>query len=76
MANRTVTDSAGRIWTCTAAVVSAEAAAAPQGRDVMLSCGTSSVQQAVNVAVGWQWESMSSNGLARLINQVSPAPRT
>jgi hypothetical protein len=27
------------------------------------------------VIVGWQWERMSDNGLARIINLASPVPR-
>lgn len=75
MADRTVNDSAGRTWTCVAAPRSAEDGAAPQGRDVVLTCATPSVSEPVRITVGWQWEAMAENGLARLICQVSPAPR-
>lgn len=74
MADRTVTDSAGRMWTCAAAPV-AEGAATKQGRDVALTCATSSVSEPVRLTVGWQWESMSENGLARLLSQASPVAR-
>ena len=75
MANRTVTDSTGRIWTCATDVTGAEGAEAAQGRDVMLACATPSVADPVRLTVGWQWESMAPAGLARLINLASPAPR-
>ena len=70
-----VTDSAGRTWTCVPAPLGA-GVAARQGQDVMLSCTTASVSAPVAVKVGWQWETMSENGLARLINEVSPVPRS
>lgn len=74
MADRTVTDSAGRTWTC---VVDSEGEAqeASQGRDVVLSCETPSVAEPVKLTVGWQWESMAPAGLARLLTQASPVPR-
>lgn len=75
MTDRTVTDQAGREWTCTAATVGAPGDATAQGRDVVLSCATPSVSEPVSVTVGWQWERMSENGLARLISQTSPVPR-
>ena len=70
-----VTDSAGRTWTCVPAPLSAGEESARQGQDVMLSCTTDSVAAPVSVKVGWQWETMSENGLARLINAASPVPR-
>jgi hypothetical protein len=70
MADRTVTDVAGRTWTCVP-----EAATAAPGRDVVLTCQTPSVAAPVSVSVGWQWESISENGLARLIAKASPVPR-
>jgi hypothetical protein len=75
MTGRTVTDSAGRTWTCATETPGAEGTAAPQGRDVVLACVTPSVIDPVRITVGWQWESMAAPGLARLINQASPAPR-
>jgi hypothetical protein len=75
MADRTVTDSTGRTWTCATEVAGAEGEATPQGRDVVLACVTPSVSEPVRITVGWQWESMAAPGLARLINQASPAPR-
>lgn len=73
MADRTVTDSAGRTWTCATESTGGEGAA--QGRDVVLACVTPSVAEPVHVTVGWQWESMSAPGLARLITQASPVPK-
>jgi hypothetical protein len=73
MADRTVVDSAGRTWTC-AAPVGAENDQA-QGQDVVLTCRTPSVGDPVRITVGWRWESMAENGLARLISLKSPAPR-
>ncbi|HET7456994.1 MAG TPA: hypothetical protein VFJ74_05005 [Gemmatimonadaceae bacterium] len=79
MADRTVTDSAGRTWTCARQTENAGGAAAvgtsAQGRDVVLSCATESVAEPVRITVGWQWESIAAPGLARLIMQASPAPR-
>jgi hypothetical protein len=45
------------------------------GRDVALTCATPSVSEPVHIMVGWQWEGMSANGLARMISQASPVPR-
>jgi hypothetical protein len=74
MAVRTITDSAGRTWTC-APAADGDGSEPRQGKDVLLRCTTPSVTEPVEVRVGWQWESMSPNGLARLINDVSPVPR-
>ena len=73
--DRTVTDSAGRTWTCAAEPADGESADAAQGRDVVLACVTPSVGAPVRITVGWQWKSMAAPGLARLITQASPAPR-
>ena len=75
MAERTVTDSAGRTWTCATEPDGPEGAAVAQGRDVVLHCATPSVGEPVLVTAGWQWESMAAPGLARLIARASPAPR-
>ena len=75
MASRTVTDSAGRSWTCTSKSPAIEGSDAAQGRDVILSCETPSVAAPVQLTVGWQWERMAEPGLARLLTQSSPAPR-
>ena len=74
MATRTVTDSSGRTWTCATEGTVAEGVSA-QGRDVVLACATPSVTDPVELTVGWQWENMSSPGLARLVSQKSPVPR-
>jgi len=74
MAERTVTDSAGRTWTCTAESTGADGATA-QGRDVVLVCTSPDVEEPLHITVGWQWESMSAPGLARLITQASPVPK-
>ena len=71
MADRTVTDAAGRTWTCTAAP-SGDGA---QGQDVEITCVSTDVEEPVHLKVGWQWEKMAPNGLARLIANESPAPR-
>jgi hypothetical protein len=73
MTRRTVTDSAGRTWTCATEGKTGESA---EGRDVVLSCATASVGAPIALTVGWQWESMAASGLARLITQASPAPRS
>lgn len=75
MASRTVTDSAGRTWTCTSQATATEPSDAAQGRDVLLSCVTPAVADPVQLTVGWQWETMAAPGLARLLSQSSPPPR-
>jgi hypothetical protein len=75
MADRTVTDSAGRTWTCAALPSEAGEAASTLGRDVVVSCATPSVADPVRITVGWQWLSMSANGLARMVSLASPVPR-
>jgi hypothetical protein len=74
MANRTVTDTAGRTWICetTAPAVASDMA---MGRDIVLSCATPSVSEPVKLTVGWQWETMSPSGLARLLTKASPVPK-
>ena len=75
MADRTVTDSAGRTWTCAPAHLADGAPEPGLGRDVVLACSTDSVAEPVRVTVGWQWEAMAANGLARVVSQASPVPR-
>jgi hypothetical protein len=75
MADRTVTDAAGRIWTC-AAQPPTEGLAGRQGQDVVLMCATPSVAEPVRLTVGWQWEKMAPHGLARLISHASPVPKS
>ena len=48
---------------------------ARQGQDVSLSCETPSVTGAIQLMVGWQWQQMAPNGLARMIALASPLPR-
>jgi len=45
------------------------------GKDVLLTCTTPSVSDPVRLSVGWQWELISANGLARMIANASPIPR-
>ena len=71
MANRTVTDTSGREWLC----VSTPTAAEQMGKDVVVTCSTASVSEPVKLTVGWQWETISPNGLARMIALASPVPR-
>jgi len=75
MADRTVTDVSGRIWTCNSQLPS-QGEAGRQGQDVVIECATPSVLGPVQLTVGWQWEKMAPHGLARLISQASPAPRS
>lgn len=72
MADRTVTDSAGRTWTCATPVTSESVR---QGQDIVITCATPTVTSPIEITVGWRWEDMSENGLARLISQKSPVPR-
>jgi hypothetical protein len=62
--NRTVTDEEGRVWTC----IPGGAGAQKQGQDVVLTCTTPTVEEAIKITVGWQWERMAEKGLARLIS--------
>jgi hypothetical protein len=75
MIERTVTDSAGRTWTCTSTAVESLTDSASQGKDVIVSCVTPSVGSPVKLTVGWQWESMASPGFARMITLQSPVPK-
>jgi hypothetical protein len=75
MAGRTVTDSAGRTWTCVPAMVASSDETGPMGKDVALTCSTPSVVEPARVTVGWQWQTMSDNGLARIVSLASPVPR-
>ena len=75
MAGRTVTDSNGRTWTCIAEPPDSLDEAGPMGKDVVLSCSSPSVAEPMRVTVGWKWESMSDNGLARIVSLASPVPR-
>ncbi len=77
MAQRNVTDAAGRKWTCESAKIPVVdgVAARPVGLDVKLSCSTETVARPVSVTVGWEWEKMADNGLARMISLASPLPK-
>ena len=61
-ANRTVTDTEGRVWTCIPNITGGR-----RGQDVVLTCTTPSLAEPVTITVGWQWEKMAEGGLARLI---------
>lgn len=76
MTQRTVKDDAGRTWTCETvnARMGADGAAA-QGHDIELTCTTPGVKDPVTVRVGWGWETMADNGLARMIALASPAAK-
>jgi hypothetical protein len=71
MASRTVTDADGREWTCVPALTAAAGSAEPMGKDVVLTCTTPSVAEPVTLTVGWNWTSISPNGLARMITLAS-----
>ena len=73
MANRTVTDVDGREWMCVPTLTAAPGDAERIGKDVVLTCSTPSLGEAVTLTVGWQWETISPNGLARMIAQASDA---
>ncbi len=75
MATRTVTDVDGREWTCVPTLTAEPGSSEPMGKDVVLTCSTPSVSEPVVLKVGWQWESMASNGLARMIALASPIAR-
>jgi hypothetical protein len=75
MADRTVTDVGGRAWMCVPTLTAAAGTAEPQGQDVVLVCSTPTVTAPVSITVGWRWESMAPNGLAKLITRASPVPR-
>lgn len=77
MAQRNVTDAAGRKWQVESAAIPVVEGVAdrPIGLDVMLSCTTATVDKPVAVSVGWQWEKMSDNGLGRMISLASPLPK-
>lgn len=67
MSERIVKDKEGRIWTCSTSTGPVNGAPGPVGRDVKLVCSTPTLPAPVTVTVGWGWEKMSENGLARLI---------
>ena len=67
MAQRIITDEAGRSWTVRNLETPRSIGVVRPGRDVTLACTTDSVPQPVKLVVGWQWERMAPRGLARLI---------
>jgi hypothetical protein len=71
--SRNVTDSGKRVWACTQdGDIPVDAVA---GQDVGVSCITASVPEPVRLRLGWQWATMSDNGLARMIVLSAPVPR-
>jgi hypothetical protein len=66
MTQRIVVDTEGRSWTCTSEPASADKSRIGLGGDFRLTCQAPDAEP-VNVTVGWQWESMSDKGLARII---------
>lgn len=73
MSSRNVTDTDGRIWACR--VDNPTPGTTKEGQDVSILCTTATVTVPVRLTVGWQWEKMSDNGLARMISAASPVPR-
>lgn len=73
MASRSVKDTDGRVWACRSDDL--EHGKGAEGRDISILCTTASVTVPVRLTVGWQWLTISDNGLARIITDVSPVPR-
>ena len=73
MNSRNVKDEEGRSWACRQD--NADHILLKEGQDVSILCTTASVTIPIRLTVGWQWTKMADNGLARLINAASPAPR-
>ncbi len=71
---RSVTDASGRIWACRQDNL--QPGISPEGRDVSILCTTASVTVPIRLTVGWQWGKMADNGLARMITEASPIPRS
>jgi len=61
---------------CVPTLTAVSGEAERMGKDVTLTCSTPSISEPVVLTVGWQWESISENGLARMIALASPVPRT
>jgi hypothetical protein len=75
--SRKVTDAEGRVWACRqddSSHNTVVAAAPAPGQDVSIMCTTASVSIPLRITVGWQWMTMSDNGLARLIADAAPQP--
>ena len=66
MSSRTVTDVAGRTWTCANEQI--DHRGSQLGQDVPIVCTSRSANQVVRITVGWQWMRMKSEGLAELIS--------
>ena len=73
MHKRTITDDEGREWVCTSKTAAGAKAGdkGQMGIDVTLSCTTPSLPEPVVITVGWNWEQMSENGLARMVSQAA-----
>ncbi|MGH7679463.1 MAG: hypothetical protein ACRENU_13415 [Gemmatimonadaceae bacterium] len=72
MNSRTVTDANGRSWACR----QDDASVVKIGQDVSILCTTPTVIVPVRMTIGWQWMTMADNGLARMIDNASPVPRS
>ena len=75
MASRTVTDSVGRVWACRQDDIQHYSTKEKTGSDVSILCTTASVHVPLRLTIGWQWQTMAENGLARIISDASPAPK-
>jgi hypothetical protein len=76
MFSRNVIDAGGRTWACRqddARVI--DQSTIKQGQDVSILCTTASVVVPIRLTVGWKWNTMADNGLARLITDASPVPK-
>jgi hypothetical protein len=71
---RNVTDTGNRQWACTQDEV-ASGTAVIEGQDVGVTCTTPSIAAPLHLKLGWQWATISDNGLARMITLASPVPR-
>ena len=75
MAQRIITDHAGRTWTVRNLETPRSVGVIRMGRDVTLACTSEAVPHPVKLVVGWQWEKMAPRGLARLITSALAAAR-
>jgi hypothetical protein len=76
MVSRNVIDSGGRSWACRQDDPSViDRSTIKQGQDVSILCTTATVSIPIRLTVGWQWDKMADNGLARLITDASPVPK-
>jgi len=69
MPSRDVTDAGGRVWQCQQ-LDSREKRL--QTQDVRIECTSVGVAAPVRLTVGWEWQNMPDNLLARLITNVAP----